>query len=185
MAATAYLKTSPGPQGIEVLPIGSYSIQISWAAVTGYDVNRYSVIVWDMDTEGAFIHEYATTGTTYTVTGLNTGHRYGTWVATFVNLESSITGNVYPLGGLPAGGPEVYVGGGTPSPPTNLVATNTDPTTVTITWSASADTAAYSIYVRSVRDNTAFQLGGTTTATTYSWGYLFPGTWNYEFCVAR
>lgn len=184
VAATAHLKTSPGPQDIEVLPIGSDSIQISWAAVTGYDVNRYGVIVWDMDTEGAFIQGYATTGTIYTLTGLNTGHRYGTWVATYVNLESSITGKVYPAGGLPAGGPEVYVGGGTPSPPTNLVATNTDPTTVTITWDASAYTATYSIYVRSVRDNTAFQLGGTTMATTYSWGYLFPGTWNYEFCVA-
>ncbi|KAI7970319.1 hypothetical protein EIK77_005460 [Talaromyces pinophilus] len=184
VAATAHLKTSRGPQEIQAVPVGSDSIQISWAPVTGYDVNRYGVIVWDRDTKGAFIQEYATTGTTYTATGLNTGHRYGTWVATYVNLESSVTGKVYPAGGLPAGGPELYVGGGTPSPPRNLVATNTDPTTVTITWDASVYTASYSIYVRSVRDNTAFQLGGTTTDTTVSWAYLFPGTWNFEFCVA-
>lgn len=184
VTATAHLQTSPGPQNIVPVPLGADSIQLSWSAVTGYSVNRYEVIVWDKDTKGAFIQAYPVAGTSFVVNGLETGHRYGTWVATFVNMKSSITGDPIAAGGLPAAGPEVIVGGGTPSPPTNLVATNVDPTTVAITWSASAGAAEYALYVRSVRDNTAFQLSGTTTTTTYGWGFLFPGTWNFQFCVA-
>lgn len=167
VTATAHLQTSPGPQNIVSMPFGTNGIQISWARVGGCGVNRYGVIVWDRDTKGSFTQTYATVGTSLVINGLKAGHRYGTWVATYVNLYSPRAGTVVATGGLPAAGLEVIVGGGTPAPPTNLVATNIDPTTVTIAWSASAGAAACAVYARSVRDNTAFQLSGTTTATTY------------------
>jgi lysophospholipase L1-like esterase len=182
--ATAHLQTSPGPPNIVAVPSGGDGIQISWGAVTGYSVNRYGVIVWDMDTEGAFIETHAATGTSFSVGGLKPGHRYGTWVATYVNLKSSITGEPFAAGGLPAAGPEVIVGAGAPAPPTTLRVTNTDPTTVQLSWTASANAAGYAVYVRSVRDNTNFNLDGKTTATTYGVGFLVPGTWNFEFCVS-
>jgi hypothetical protein len=137
-----------------------------------------------MDTEGAFIETHAATGTSFSVGGLKPGHRYGTWVATYVNLKSSITGEPFAAGGLPAAGPEVIVGAGAPAPPTTLRVTNTDPTTVQLSWTASANAAGYAVYVRSVRDNTNFNLDGKTTATTYGVGFLVPGTWNFEFCVS-
>ncbi|GFF83996.1 hypothetical protein IFM60648_06888 [Aspergillus lentulus] len=34
------------------------------------------------------------------------------------------------------------------------------------------------------KDNTARKLDGTTTETSYEVGFLFPGSWNFEFCVS-
>lgn len=184
VSATASLSTSPGPTNIKSYPSGSDSIEISWDPVTGYDVNRYSVIVWDRDTEGAFINMQAASGTSYTATGLISGHRYGTWVATNVNMIGSFSNKAEAPGGLPASGREVIVGGGSPGKPTNLGVTNVDPTTVTLSWSAATNAVGYSIWVRSIRDDTEFRIDGTTTDTSWTVAFLFPGTWNYEFCVA-
>ncbi|GIJ91768.1 hypothetical protein Asppvi_010741 [Aspergillus pseudoviridinutans] len=181
--ATTHLQTSPGPPNIVAVPSGADGIQLSWGPVTGYSVNRYGVIVWDRDTEGAFIEIHAASGTSLFVGGLKPGHRYATWVATYVNLKSSVTGQPYAAGGLPAAGLEVIVGAGAPAPPTNLAVTNVDPTTVQLRWTASAGASGYAVYVRSVRDN-KFNPGAKTTATTYGVAFLFPGTWNYEFCVS-
>ncbi|KAL2128216.1 hypothetical protein VTI74DRAFT_9507 [Chaetomium olivicolor] len=77
--ATTYApdsRTSPGPTDIVVIPEGN-GIRVSWYPVTGYDVNRYGVIVWDMDTEGAFIEVYAAAASaaSHFVGGLKPGHR--------------------------------------------------------------------------------------------------------------
>lgn len=40
------------------------------------------------------------------------------------------------------------------------------------------------IYSRNVKDNTAFTPSESTTETSYGIAFLFPGTWNFEFCVA-
>ncbi|KAF7125710.1 hypothetical protein CNMCM5793_002003 [Aspergillus hiratsukae] len=97
---------------------------------------------------------------------------------------SSMTGELYAAGGLPAAGPKIIVGAGAPAPRTNLGVTNVDHTTVQLSWTASAGAAGYAVYVGSVRDNTDFKLDGKTTATTYGVGFLFPGTWNFRFCVS-
>ncbi|KAI0385008.1 hypothetical protein F5Y04DRAFT_203576 [Hypomontagnella monticulosa] len=183
VSAVAHPKTAPGPSYITSVPKGSDSIEISWHPVTGYDVNRYSVIVWDKDDAGAFINMQAASGTSFTATGLKSGHRYGTWVATNVNMQGSISAQAEAPGGLPSPGREVIVGGGMPSKPTGLSVTNIDATTVSLSWSSAANAVGYAIYVISDVDN-SINLDGNTTDTTWSIAFLFPGTWHHQFCVA-
>lgn len=59
-----------------------------------------------------------------------------------------------------------------------------DATTIRLEWNAVFGTSGYGVYYRSVRDNTARKLDGTTTETSYEVGFLFPGSWNFEFCVS-
>ncbi|KAL5326321.1 hypothetical protein ACEPPN_007459 [Leptodophora sp. 'Broadleaf-Isolate-01'] len=179
---TAHLKTSPGPSDIIVLPSGA-GIMVTWKPVTGYDVNRYGVYVWDLDTEGAYVGVYATTDTSYLATGLNAGHRYGIWVSTYVNLVSSLTGKPVAAGGLPLGARPIIPGAGAPTPPTNLVISNIDPLTARLNWSPSAGAVGYIVYGRAKGD-ADFSTTGSTTDTSKDVGWLYPGTWYYEFCVS-
>lgn len=187
---TAHPQTAPGPNSttITTAPSGS-GLQVNWQPVSGYDVNRYGVIIWDRDTEGAFIETYAATCCGLSIDSLKAGHRYSIWVATYVNMQSSFTGSAEIVGGLPVGGRDIVVGGGVPSTPSGLNVVNLDPTTITLAWTNSGGATGYAIYYRSIRAGaeTAQSLVGTTTdpiTTTYSVGFLFPGTWYYEFCVA-
>ncbi|KAH8886665.1 hypothetical protein GQ53DRAFT_875336 [Thozetella sp. PMI_491] len=185
--ATAELQTALGPSGIVSNPVGSDCIAISWAPVAEYDVNRYGVIAWDEDDPNAYISIQAASGTSFTCTGLASGHRYGTWVVAYVNLEGSLTGKPMAAGGLTAAGREVLVGQGGPMPPTGLSATNVDATTVTLSWSSTPNAARYALYWVSIRNGgspVTMTLVATTTDTSYGIGFLFPGTWNYQFCIA-
>lgn len=181
-SATAKPSTSPGPKNIKSQPTGD-GVQVSWDAVTGYNVNRYGVIVWDLDTEGAWIDTRDASGTSLFVGGLIPGHRYGVWVATYVNMRSSITGDAIAAQGLPREGRHVIIGGGNPQAVSNLVVTNTDPTTVQLSWTPSAGAAGYAIYVRNKQENKAAHLDSTVTEPNGGVGFLFPGTWFHEFCI--
>jgi lysophospholipase L1-like esterase len=176
-STTAHPKTAPGPPNIVVVPSGD-GIQFTWGAVTGYSINRYAVIVWDQDTDGAFISTYGAAGTSFFIGGLVAGHRYSTWVATWVNLSAG------PAGGLPVAGRDVIIGGGAPAPPANIQVTNIDPTTVQLTWSGSAGAAGYAIYYRSTSGSSDYTQIGTVTETSEVVGFLFPGTWHYQYCVS-
>ncbi|RYO75172.1 hypothetical protein DL764_010566 [Monosporascus ibericus] len=176
-SATADVQTAPGPPNIVVVPSGD-GLQVSWGAVHGYDVNRYGVIIWDKDEEGAFIDTRGVSGTSLFIGGLMQGHRYSTWVATWVNLNGGIAG------GLPAAGRDVIGGGGAPAPPGNLRITNMDATTVELRWDASAGASGYGVYVYVVRDGSPHGEAEHTPGTTYGIGFLFPGTWNYRYCVS-
>lgn len=175
--ATCNPSTSKPPTNIKVTPKGS-SIQFTWDPVSGYSINRYTVIIYDNDAPGSFINSWSTTGTSYEVTGLIGGHRYSTWVQTWVNLPDGSHG-----GGPPGGARQVYPGSTTPVQPTGLTAVNTAPTTVKLSWTAARYAAGYEVQFRSLLDSTVGGIDGTTTDTTYEIGFLFPGTWHYEFCV--
>lgn len=177
-SVTAHPQTAPGPSNIIVTPSGS-GIQIAWDAVLGFSVNRYMAIVWDQDTPGAWIGAYPEAGTTHLVSDLIIGHRYKVWVSTWVNLSDGFPGE-----GVPAGAREVVVGGGRPAPPTNLQVVNLDPTTIQLTWQGSGSATGYGIYTRSVKSSDPSKLQGTTTETSQGVAFLYPGTWNYEFCIS-
>ncbi|MEU1050924.1 fibronectin type III domain-containing protein [Streptomyces sp. NPDC005897] len=64
--------------------------------------------------------------------------------------------------------------------------TTVDPTTVELDWNGANSAAGYRLWVSNIKD------GGTTPPkadeniiedTHYGVGFLFPGVWNYEFCV--
>lgn len=181
-SATVDVKTAAGPPNIVVVPSGEDGLQITWGAVTGHDVNRYSVIIWDRDTEGAFVEVRGVLDTSLLIEGLVQNHRYSVWVDTWVNLDGHVAG------GLPVAGRDVLVGGGAPSPPGNLKITNVDATTVEINWGASAGASGYGVYVyplqNSATNAAAEPEPAYTSDTTHSIALLFPGTWNYKFCVS-
>ncbi|KAF2635693.1 hypothetical protein P280DRAFT_473621 [Massarina eburnea CBS 473.64] len=183
---TAHPKTAPAPSKITSAPSGD-GIQMNWEAVSGYDVNRYGVIVWDRDTEGSFISTTAATCCGSFIGGLKSGHRYSVWVTTYINMQSSWTGDAEIVGGIPGSGHEVIINGGVPSAISGLNVVNQDPTTITLSWDAASGSAAgYAIYFRSIRTGAETEQSavGTTIDTSYGVGFLFPGTWNYEFCVS-
>ncbi|RYP17692.1 hypothetical protein DL765_004370 [Monosporascus sp. GIB2] len=182
-SATANLRTAPGPSNIIVEPQGN-NVLVRWDAVTGYYVNRYEVIVWDKDTEDAFIVGYPAAGTSLVLTDLKPGHRHGIWVSTHVGMIGSLTRRLAAPGGLPTTGRAVRPGSGAPAPPTGLRVHSIDATTIRLEWDAVPGAAGYGVYDRSVRDNTALKLGATTMETSYGISYLFPGNWNFEFCVS-
>ncbi|KAL5002990.1 hypothetical protein BDV10DRAFT_156740 [Aspergillus recurvatus] len=182
-SAMANVKTAPGPSNIIVEPQEN-NVLVRWDAVTDYPVNRYGVLVWDKDTEGAFLNAYPSKETSLEITGLNSGNRYGIWVATYVGMIGSLTRTGIQAGGLPASGRDLIAGHGAPTPPEGLRVDNLDATTVRLEWNAVTGASGYSVHVRSVRDNTALRLDGTTDKTSYGIGFLFPGNWNFEFCVA-
>ncbi|KAH8168307.1 fibronectin type III domain-containing protein [Sarocladium implicatum] len=178
LSATCNPKTSPGPNAIIVQPSGNDAISFSWAAVTGYTVDRYAAIIWDKDEPGAFISQYSTRGTSITIGGLIKGHKYGCWVQTWVKMTDGSLG-----GGLPAAAREVRTGMGAPPVVTGLKVVNKEPTTITLSWNASPSAGGYEILYRAIATPEKIEIVGTTTDTTYEVGFLFPGTWNYEFCV--
>lgn len=182
MSATADVKTAPEPPNIVIVPSGEDALHITWGGITGNDVNRYSVIIWDGDTEGAFVEVRGISDTSLLIDGLVRNHRYSIWVDTWVNHEGHVAGD------LPVAGRDVLVGGGAPAPPENLNITNVDATTVEMNWDASVGASGYGVYVypllNSVANAAVKPEPEYTFDTTHSIALLFPGTWNYMFCVS-
>ncbi|KAL3478435.1 fibronectin type III domain protein [Aspergillus californicus] len=182
-SATANLRTAPGPSNIIVEPRGT-DVFVHWDEVTGYSVNRYGVYVWDKDTEGSWLSVTPTKTTSLVVGGLLAGHRYSIWVATYVGMIGSLTRQSVAAGGLPASARDFIAGYWAPAPPSGLRVENLDATTVRLTWSAVSGASGYRIFTRNVNDSVDQKSDATTTETTYSIWFLFPGVWNYEFCIA-
>jgi hypothetical protein len=99
-------------------------------------------------------------------------------------MIGSLTRTYAIVGGLPAAAREVIAGQGAPAPPSGLRVNTIDATTIRLEWNAVSGASGYNVYVRSVRDNTALKLDSTTTETSKEVGFLFPGNWNFQFCVS-
>lgn len=177
--ATANPQTVDGPDNIVVSPTGS-GMTVTWDPVSGASVNRYGVIIWDQDTEGSYINQFGVAGNAITIPNLLAGHRYAVWVATWVNLGDG------PAAGLPAAARHVIIGGVAPGGISGLTATNIDPTTVQLSWNAAPNAAGYAVYWRSLLDGASgtASLDQITLSTSAQVGFLFPGTWHSEFCIA-
>lgn len=179
VSAISHPQTAPPPTDIATHATAT-GVDVSWTPPTGDftgSIDRYEVITWDVDTPGTFIESVGVRGTSGHIGGLIPGRRYLIAVATWNAVG----------GGLPEIAHSVIVGGGTPAVPTGLKVTSTDPTTVQLSWNGSSGAAGYQVWIRS----TSVDSGGTyepdtTTAdsTSHTVAFLFPGTWNYEFCVS-
>lgn len=170
VSAVARRDTAPAPETIKVTPTSS-GLDINWSSVAGVD--EYEVIIWDKDTPGAFIDSRGTRDTHISISGLNAGHVYAVWVACWNNLG----------GGLPGEARPGRVGTQVPSAPTDLRVVNKDVTTVELSW-APSNAAAYQIYMRNIHNGPEFTKdNGTEMTTSHGVAFLFPGTWNFEFCV--
>ncbi|WP_228924572.1 GDSL-type esterase/lipase family protein [Streptomyces sp. DH7] len=177
VSAVAHPKTAPAPRILASRPIGKDGIELE-IAPPDYPttIDRYELILFDKDTPGAWLTGTGFRGNNVKVHGLKPGHRY---------LVAAATWNASG-GGLPALARPVTVGGGIPATPTGLRVTTIDPTTVELDWNGAKSAAGYRLWVSNIKD------GGTTPPkadeniiedTHYGVGFLFPGVWNYEFCV--
>lgn len=79
----------------------------------------------------------------------------------------------------------ITVGAGTPQPPTGLNIISTDPTTIHMTWEGSSDAGGYQIWSRNVNNASSISSrAGHVDVTCADVNWLFPGTWNYEWCIS-
>ncbi|MEU6486590.1 fibronectin type III domain-containing protein [Streptomyces sp. NPDC046887] len=176
VSAVAHPRTAAPPEKI-VTRATVTGVDVSWQPAKGphtEHIDRYEVITWDRDSPGAFLESKAVRGTSLHVDGLKAGHRYLVAVVTWNDVG----------GGLPGGGRPVTVGAGTPPAPTDLTIRSVDPVTVQLNWKGSREAAGYRVWIR---DN--YRGGGFTADEVISdtpergITFLFPGNWNYDFCV--
>ncbi|MFE0771555.1 fibronectin type III domain-containing protein [Streptomyces sp. NPDC058861] len=177
VGAVARPETAAPPEKI-VTRATATGVDVSWDAPKGPyadTVERYELIVWDKDTPGAFFESTGIRGRSAHVDGLKPGHRY---------LVALVTWN-RAGGGMPGTGRPVTVGAGTPAAPTDLRATAVDPTTVQLEWKGSREAAGYRVWVRNATEGGAFRTDEYISETTdRGIAFLFPGYWNFEFCVS-
>ncbi|MEU6484185.1 phosphatidylinositol-specific phospholipase C domain-containing protein [Streptomyces sp. NPDC046887] len=176
VSATAHPKTAPGPVGIVTRPTAT-GIDFAWGTPTGPytdTIERYGVLAYDLDTPGAFVESVGTRGKALHFGGLKPGHRYALAVQTWNKAG----------GGLPAAGRPVVVGAGTPPAPSGLKVTSTDPTTVQLNWTGSPQAGGYRVWIRNIHDGSPSKAEEMVIQETHHGvAYLFPGVWNYEFCM--
>lgn len=174
-SAVANPTTADGPTGVLAYPSGT-AIQLAWTRpTTNYSstINGYRVYYVD-ETVGGGAQSASTSGTTLTLTGLVSGHRYNVAIAS-INAAGE---------GLPSGAPPSITGVGTPAASTMLSAYLVDGATVDLTWRAVPGAAGYWIDHRIVRAGEPLhrlpvEVNGTTERVTW----LFGGAETYEFCV--
>lgn len=88
--------------------------------------------------------------------------------------------------GIPNGARGFVPGYGTPPIPINLQVESVDPTTVKLKWCGSPGAAGYHAWFRNVNNVTDISKidGISGMEATYGIAFLFPGVWNFEFCVS-
>lgn len=88
-------------------------------------------------------------------------------------------------GSYPAAANAVTVGRGTPGRPTGVRVHSIDATTVMIDWCGDCYSAAYKTWYRNINSGVDYvEDRGSSTDSSHGVAFLFPGVWNYEFCVS-
>ncbi len=176
VSAVAHPKTA-APPGKIVTRATATGVDVSWQPAKGpysEHVDRYEVITWDRDSPGAFLESKAVRGTSLHVGGLRPGHRYLVAVVTWNDVG----------GGLPGGARPVNIGAGTPPAPTDLTIRSVDPVSVHLNWKGSKEAAGYRVWVRNNYTGGGFSADEYISETTdRGITFLFPGNWNFDFCV--
>ncbi|EFE38232.1 hypothetical protein TRV_07103 [Trichophyton verrucosum HKI 0517] len=178
LSAKSTPKTAPAPVNV-LVGATSTGFDVSWDPPTGPytdSITQYEILYWDKDEECAFITSASFLSSPARIKDLVPGHRY---------LVAPITWNAAG-GGFPKIVNSVMVGRGTPPPPSSLEIYANDPTTIELTWAASPNAAGYRLWSRNVnKPGSISQAQNNTVEMTCSDQYLlFPGTWNYEWCVS-
>lgn len=87
-------------------------------------------------------------------------------------------------GGLPGGARPVNIGAGTPPAPTDLTIRSVDPVSAHLNWKGSKEAAGYRVWVRDNYTGGGFSADEYISETTdRGITFLFPGNWNFDFCV--
>lgn len=171
-SVTANPQTPPGPPNVVTTAAGS-GIYVKWDK-SPYSVERYAVNYYDTDGTD-FIQSVGTRGQAIQLNDLTPNHRY------IVSVECwSALG-----GGSPTVARLVRPGVGIPGTPGNFRINTLDATSVQVAWDSVSTAAGYRVWVRNKTDGEEFKTDeyGTTRANSHEIFFLFPGVWNFEFCV--
>lgn len=165
--------TLEGPDNIKTRATAT-GVEVTWTEHSQPHM-LYNVIFWDRDTECVFISGAGFKGSSARIDGLLSGHRYLILVETW-----TVAGP-----GFPRLARDVRVNSPRPGIPQNLQIAATDPTSVKLTWNGRPAAAGYRVWKRYTGGNEPLSPGnGTSTETCGVDFLLFPGTWNYEYCVS-
>ncbi|KAI1853038.1 hypothetical protein JX265_012794 [Neoarthrinium moseri] len=161
--------------GLRVTGCGGSSREAE-AAIGTWNIDRYQIITFDKDTAGAYIEDVSTKGQSAEISELIPGHHYSVWIATWTDKG----------GGLPVGARAITVRAGAPQEPDDLKVISTDSTTVQLQWTGSSAAARYRWWTRNISDGSASTSSdpSSTDVACHFIGWLFPGVWNFEFCVS-
>ncbi|MFJ7966625.1 ricin-type beta-trefoil lectin domain protein [Streptomyces sp. NPDC096324] len=176
--ATAHPETAPPPPNISTSP-NSTGMDVYWDTPTGPHtdtIDRYEVITWDKDVPGGYVASTAVTNNQARINGLVPGHHYLVAVATWNKAG----------GGMPGMARSVTIGAGVPPVPTDVTVTSLDATTVRLNWKGSPEAAGYRVWVRNVNEpeGSNTQDPYITDSPEHQIAFLFPGNWNFEFCIS-
>ncbi|MFE9123472.1 GDSL-type esterase/lipase family protein [Streptomyces sp. NPDC007172] len=176
-SATSHPETAAAPGNI-VTRATATGVDVSWEAAKGPytdSIDRYQIITWDRDVPGAYINSTGAKGTSIHIDGLAPGHHYLVAVATWNKAG----------GGTPGTGRSVTIGAGTPPVPTDVTVKSLDATTVQLRWKGSPEAAGYRVWVRNVNDPSGSPTPDpyVTDTPDHQIAFLFPGNWNFEFCI--
>ncbi|KAF5254019.1 hypothetical protein FANTH_1201 [Fusarium anthophilum] len=179
LSAKATPKLSDPPQNVKVEP-GDDGFTVTWDPPTGSNTDsivEYNILYWDWSPDNCqIITGAAFTSSPAVIKGLTPGRNY---------LIAPVTWNENGQG-LPFFANNAVPGAGTPPVPSDLKILSTDPTTVHITWTGSDSAGGYHVWNRNVNEkDSKFAIVANVTGSTCLDDFLlFPGTWNYEWCVS-
>lgn len=177
-SAVAKPQTATAPKNVMVTDGGSGTLKLTWDPSTGPNsdsVSEYFVLTWDQTQPCAWIGGYAYQGNSAVVDGLIDGHEYFLAITAW-NANGE---------GFPSVLPSRRIGGGIPgSPPTPNIAA-IDAATAHLSWSEVPGAVGYYLWTRNVNNagEVSVRQNITRKGGCADVGLLFPGVWNYEFCL--
>ncbi|SCN74636.1 uncharacterized protein FFNC_11530 [Fusarium fujikuroi] len=179
LSAKATPKLSDPPQNVEVAPAAD-GFTVTWDPPTGPNTDsivEYNILYWDWNPDDCeIITGAAFTSSPAAIKGLTPGRNY---------LIAPVTWNENGQG-LPFFANNAVPGAGTPPVPSDLKILSTDSTSVHITWTGSDSAGGYHVWNRNVNQkDSKFEIVSNVTGSTCLDDFLlFPGTWNYEWCIS-
>jgi hypothetical protein len=169
------------PAKLEIYEYDATTVQLGWAVSNGaaeYYIYRRPISVREADQVFTRIATLTAPSTTIKVENLFPGvWNYEFCISAYAGgLESEhITACAKPK--LLAGWP--------PAAPSNVEVYEYDAVRIQLAWPSSNGAEGYYIYTRYIPDGSAFTKGSAIPSyTTIGIGLLFPGAWNYEFCIS-
>lgn len=177
-SAVAKPQTATAPANVKVADGGSGTLQITWDSSTGdyaNSVSEYYVLFWDQTQPCSWIGGYAYQGNEAILDGLADGHDYFLAITAWNSNGES----------FPKVLPRRKIGGGTPGAPPVPKIDAVDSTTAHLTWSEVPGAVGYYLWTRNVNNasDVSRRQDITRDGGCADVGLLFPGVWNYEFCI--
>lgn len=174
-SAVVHQTVAPGPKNIVINPTQD-GFSARWDPPDGgFNVQLYEVFTYDIDGGCVFLLSRGIKGNSITVTGLTPGHRHVIAISTWTDLGP----------GFPAVPFSVMPGSGMPATPHDLRVDTKDGATVILNFVGGGGAASYHAWARNINNASDYLKTDLTTVNEPCIGitFLFPGAWNYEFCV--